>query len=207
MIKISKAPKILFIKGVFKKNCISDDIFEEKIMENIDSDNTQYTETESVPNNYVNYVKLPETFVNINTWPKTTNLLCWYCNQKFNTVPVFIPGVIEPISGKNKNTALSNNMSKSYINDLIANSDTQQFSISVTGVFSSFECAYSYIQTRNFTLNEKTEMINKLKLLYKLFYNKKFKDISYYPSPYEMEQYGGNLTPGQFNKKIEIYKV
>ena len=29
-------PKILFIKGVFKKDCIQDDIFEKKIFENID---------------------------------------------------------------------------------------------------------------------------------------------------------------------------
>ena len=34
MFKTTIIPKILFIKGVFKKDCVSDDIFEKKILEN-----------------------------------------------------------------------------------------------------------------------------------------------------------------------------
>ena len=192
MIKTSKLPKILFIKGVFKKDCVSDDIFEKKILENITIDNMQILQQEndqlSTEYNFTNYIKLPNVFTNIDSWPKTTNLLCWYCGQTFTTVPVFIPGVIEPV------------MSKSHEE---RESAGQQVLISTSGVFSSFGCAYAYVQEHSFSLSEKTEMCCKLQLLHKLFYGKKMKDISEYPKPYVMKQYGGDLTIEEFNKLME----
>ena len=34
---------------------------------------------------------LPALFLGLDTWPLTTNLLCWHCSLGFKTRPVFIP--------------------------------------------------------------------------------------------------------------------
>ena len=45
-IKETKIPKLLFIKGTFKKDCINDDIFDKKIIENSSIDNNISNEME-----------------------------------------------------------------------------------------------------------------------------------------------------------------
>lgn len=184
-IKIKKTPKILFIKGVFKKDCVSDDIFEKKILEAATDDII----TSIIPlQNFVLYEKLPSIFTNIESWEKTSNLHCWHCNLGFSSIPVFIPGVIEPSNLKHK---LKNN---------------RDFSISVIGVFCYFECAMQYIKCRSYSIVDKTEMINKLKLLHKLFYNKPLEDMKDYPDPYQMKQFGGDLTVEEYKAKKEKYR-
>lgn len=196
-IKCEKVPKILFIKGIFIKDCLSDDIFEKKILEhtNPQSDyNIDNNDLETpIDINFINYEKFPTTFESIETWKKKTNIKCWCCTLSFDTIPIFIPNVIEPITPKNK--IERENMLK------------QQFSISVYGTFCSFGCAYFFIESHNFSIAEKIESLNKLKLLHKLMYNKKIKDIGYYPSPYRLEQYGGNLTIAEFKSMQELYKL
>jgi hypothetical protein len=196
MIKSSKAPKILFIKGVFKRDCISDDIFEQKILEN--SDITQQVSNPigtvdnngdmqyGIDSNFIKYDKLPNIFESIETWPKKTNLLCWNCTLPFNSVPVFIPKVLEPLSIRNR---ANMNMS-----------DFQNLSISVKGVFCGFGCCVDFVNNTNYSSVYKTETINKIKLLHKIFYGRNMKDVSYYPHPSLMSMYGGNMT-------VEDYKV
>jgi len=84
-------PKILFIKSVFIKDCVSiDDIFEQQIIDQLQVDMpvTQYT-------------TLPSTFYSVDTWIKKTNIACWYCDLNFDCVPVFIPGSIDTGIGDN----------------------------------------------------------------------------------------------------------
>jgi hypothetical protein len=86
-IKEYKVPKILFIKGVFIKDCIQiDDLFEQQIIEQLNQDE----------DDIIIYNKIPSTFTCMNTWPTKTNIKCWTCDLNFDGVPVFIPKLIEP---------------------------------------------------------------------------------------------------------------
>lgn len=196
LIKGISIPKILFIKGIFKKDCTSDDIFEKRILEN---SVTHHTDVDTISSeviingeSFINYEKLPNIFTDIETWKKKSNLACWNCTLHFTTIPIFIPKVIEPMSLKNK-------VDREKICD-------QKFSITVEGVFCSFGCARQYIETHNYSIAEKTETLNKLRLLHKLFYNNnKMKELSYYPTPLNMKQFGGYLTITEFKNEISMY--
>lgn len=183
-----KIPKILFIKGVFKKDCSTDDIFEKKILENIDLPNDEIISSEAIDEQkkFISYDKLPSIFENYDMWPKRTNIHCWHCTLNFDTTPVFIPKVIEPKSNKK----------------LDYESDKMTYSISTYGIFCSFGCANKFIESRNYSIIEKIEMNNKLKLLHKFFYKKIMTDYVSYPDPYQMQQYGGNLSPEEFKEII-----
>ena len=85
-----KIPTILFIKGVFIRDCIPiDDIFEKQIREQLNTDNP-----------IIYYDKFPSIFYNMKTWIKKTNIKCWYCDLNFETPPVFIPKTIEHSSSE-----------------------------------------------------------------------------------------------------------
>lgn len=82
-----KTTNLLFIKGVFIKDCMPvDDIFEMYIMEKLNAENP-----------IVIYDKLPSKFHNIQTWISHTNIKCWYCDLNFDNTPIFIPNIIEHI--------------------------------------------------------------------------------------------------------------
>jgi hypothetical protein len=53
---------------------------------------------------------------------------------------------------------------------------------------------------------DRTETLNKLELLYKLFYNTKMKDVTNYPLPQQMKQYGGDLSIEEFTALLEDSK-
>lgn len=78
--------QILFIKGVFLKDCIPiDDIFERQIIERLNYENPVDI-----------YIQLPKIFNNISSWIPKTNIKCWYCDLNFENSPVFLPTIIEP---------------------------------------------------------------------------------------------------------------
>jgi hypothetical protein len=213
MINTFKIPKILFIKGVFKSDCendislskkniennsyttnlinISSDLLDNNnlislnniiINNNINNDEEQYNPCYINENNNINYYeKLPFIFESVETWCCNTNLLCWHCSLHFDTKPIFIPKVIEPI---------------------ISKEEKKKYSIGVYGVFCCFGDAMEFIKNINWTTIEKIEAFNKLKFLYKIFYNKELKEIKNYPSIYDMVQYGGDLTPSNYKKII-----
>jgi hypothetical protein len=194
LIKSTNIPKILFIKGIFKKDCLSDDIFEKKILENTLPETECINSNEVIINgtSFINYEKLPNIFSNIETWQKKSNLSCWNCTLQFTSIPVFIPKVIEPITIKNKIER--------------ENSDEQKFSISVEGVFCSFGCTRQFIETRNYSISDRTETLNKLRLLHKLFYNNnKMRELTYYPTPLIMKRFGGELTEIEFKEELNKY--
>lgn len=81
-------PKIIFIKGVFIKDCIPiDDIFEQQLIEQLQSD---------AP--IKKYEPLPSTFYSVDSWVPKTNNKCWYCDLSFDNQPVFIPKNIDKLS-------------------------------------------------------------------------------------------------------------
>ena len=167
-IKEYKLIKILFIKGVFIKDCIpSDDIFERQIIEQLNY-NTAYIDI---------YNKIPLIFNGLDTWIKNTNLNCWYCDLTFDSVPIFIPKIIEP-------------------------SNSTEYNISTLGCFCSFSCAMVYINTHFSKICDNIHMKNMLLFLYKIFNKKKIKEIILSPSKYQMKQYGGNLEQIQYKNNL-----
>ena len=86
-------PDVLFIKDVFIKDCIDDNIFENKLLESI----TDETNEEQI------YDKIPSVFTGVENWSRN-NLLCWNCHLNFDTVPIFIPKSIEPNISSNIKT-------------------------------------------------------------------------------------------------------
>jgi hypothetical protein len=135
--------------------------------------------------NYI-FEKLPSVFESIIDWPTSTNILCWNCNLPFASTPIFIPTSIEPIISKIKEN---------------------KYSIGVKGVFCWFSCAWHFIHNRQMDLIDRIETLNKLKFLHKLITGNPMKDIVSYPSPFEMKQYGGDLTIEQYREKIARYKT
>jgi hypothetical protein len=193
-------PKILFIKGVFKKNCMMDDFFEKKILENIDSnfaepnvlfsataDGVAYRETgHAQPSKPAEkYCKLPSVFTDIEAWPDLTNILCWNCSLSFDHVPIFIPKVIEPI---------------------MRHKDGKKLSITPEGTFCGFGCAHRFIQTQNFSIIDRIEKLNKLKFFYKLLYGEAMPTYHSFPSPHSMVQYGGDVSIDDFKKNIAAFR-
>ncbi len=195
MISIS-IPKVLFIKGVFKKDCIKDDFLEQKIIETINNDayigdviNNVVAEVGECTSVFASarpsYRKLPSLFESIDDWPEKTNLLCWHCSLPFDTTPIFIPKVIEPVISKTKKS---------------------KYSIGVFGVFCSFGDAVEFIKNTNWSLIDKIEALNKVKHLYKIFYGTHLKEIVSYPSIYDMVQYGGDMEPSQYRELTNKFK-
>jgi hypothetical protein len=76
-------PKVLFISGVFKHECQTDDMVEKKMIE----------EMTDVRQDKV-YSKIPTQFISFDQWNHSTDICCWNCTLNFETSPVFIPKLI-----------------------------------------------------------------------------------------------------------------
>lgn len=168
---------ILILKGVFLKDCTNvEDFFENELMENI-INNENLSD-----NNTILYNKIPNIFISKYKWIKETNLLCWYCDLSFNTIPIFIPENI------------SNNENGKYIE--------------VFGNFCTFGCAQGFLNTNKrydkYDLWEKTKLLH---ILYKLLNDNNDIDV-FTPSPskYILDMYGGTKTIKWFKKEIERIK-
>lgn len=173
---------ILFLQGVFKKDCKRlEDMFQDKLM----IDNTKQQD-------FKQYDKIPVNFTNMEKWLKSTNILCWYCHRIFKNYPWFEPQSIEPSN-----------------NDLIVKKITKDdikkkhLNISVHGLFCSCNCVRAYIEVYTKDLAIKLNKIAMLKYLYELMTGCTISDIQPSPSPYEMVQYGGNLTSLEYQQKID----
>jgi hypothetical protein len=96
---MSVRPKILFLPGVFLKDCPRpEDESSEEIIEldaDLDSLATDITALEAVVvktrPSIKKYDVIPTQFTSRDTWPKSTNLLCWYCSRSFEEFPWTVP--------------------------------------------------------------------------------------------------------------------
>jgi len=158
-------PNILFLRGCFLKDCVSiEDIFDARLIQ-------EYTA--SVPD--VKHDKIPEVYVNLDTWPKKTNLLCWECSCSFQSIPLFIPrSVKQPVSDA----------------DISGDMNT-------IGNFCSWGCAARYINL-HFSGNDKWEKHNLLRLLYKKITGRITYNIRPAQAKTVMIQYGGSQTIQEF---------
>lgn len=178
---------ILFLQGVFKKDCKRiEDMFEDKLMtKNVINQETKI------------YDKIPVNFTNVNDWPKSTNLLCWYCSRSFKNRPWFEPQSIEPVSEVSNGKVLDCNEIKKLVNK-------KQISIGVRGVFCTCNCTRAYIDLHTRDISDKLNKIAMLKYVYEIFMGKSIPDIQPAPPPTEMQQYGGGtLTVLDYQQKID----
>ena len=129
-------------------------------------------------NNELNvvYEKIPKHFINFDTWIKSTNVRCWHCSLKFKNTPWFIM--------------------------LNTNSTPDGIKYDIHGNFCSVGCLQGYVNIfydsrKNFDIYES------VKQLYKLFYNKKIKEIKESPNKYNLKIYGGELDIQDYQKEIQ----
>ena len=162
---------ILFIKGCYIKDCKTiDQLFETQILEKI---------VHHKP--IIKYDTIPSTFTSLREWPTTVNIHCWYCSLTFDTVPVFIPKVIEP--------SIRN---------------ASEYTIATHGCFCSFNCAIAYNNLHNVNLCKNIQVMDMILFIYKIFNNGNTHEIYESPNKYTLTKYGGLLTPGEYKDQINI---
>ena len=167
---------ILSLKGIFLKDCQDlEDMFENELMETVEPTMHQIALEEPKI-----YDKIPTIFTTKSDWIKKTNILCWYCNLEFTTMPVFIP------------------------ENMLKNKNGQY--MEVCGNFCSFGCAQGYIDTNIlYSGRKKWQTQELLKILYRKINNKEIDILYPSPSKYGLEKYGGNKKEKVF--KEEIMKI
>ena len=79
-------PNILFFRGIFPKSYDIETLFEKQILEKLQS-----TAQPQLEPPLEEYQPLPNVFINMATWPTSTNLCCWNCNRVPPRRPLFIP--------------------------------------------------------------------------------------------------------------------
>jgi hypothetical protein len=176
---------VLFLQGVFKKDCKKmEDIFQDRLI----SDVTVITEQKI-------YDKIPVNFTKLNLWPKFTNLSCWFCSRFFKNRPWFEPQSIEPISDGTVGNILSN---------IQTNSGSYKKSVSIVtlGIFCTCNCVRSYIDLHTHDIAEKLNKISMLKFVYEIFKGVNIPDIQPSPAPTCMVQYGGSITNFEYQRII-----
>jgi hypothetical protein len=189
-IKQTSTHGILFLQGVFKKDCKRiEDMFQDKLM----SEGVKPQETKV-------YDKIPVIFTSVNDWIKSTNILCWYCSRSFKNRPWFEPQSIEPISEISNGRIIDSHELKKCVN-------RKALSIVVNGIFCTCNCVRAYINTHTKDMSDKLNKIAMLIYVYEIFTGKSIPDIQPSPPPIEMIQYGGALTAIEYQQKIDSLDV
>ena len=185
-IKQSTFDGVLFIQGVFKKDCKRmEDMFQDKLI--LESTTRQEAKV---------YDKIPVIFTNLDDWPKTTNLKCWRCSRTHKNRPWFEARSIEPISEMSDGRVLTYGELQKSVNK-------KKISIGVHGVFCTCNCARAYIDKHTTDYAERLNKRAMLLYLYEIFTGKSIPDIQPSPEPTEMIEYGGDLTATEYGQKID----
>ena len=187
-IKIAKKQSIdgiLFLQGVFKSDCGRiEDFFHERLLHGNDKPKKIYD-------------KLPIVFTGINTWPTSTNLLCWSCTLPFHTKPWFEPQSINPVSTGNVGEYIdSDKLDRSGI---IKN----KYNINVRGCFCSQNCVMRHIITYSKSMSERLDKKFMLLFLCEIMTGVKITNVDPSPPHTDLVQYGGDKTEAEYKKKIE----
>ena len=120
--------------------------------------------------------RMKDKFYSYEEWYNNT-ILCWYCGNNFNNKPIFIPKRI------------------SFTN------------LDVMGNFCSFSCSCKYINLYyKGNDNLRSNYINNLKYLYKIFNNKEVNIIPESPDKEIMKKYGGFMTENEYKEAIKKLK-
>jgi len=167
-----RRPNILYLDGVVHADYEPmEKKFEEKLLEDAKTRASCMA---------IHYDKIPDKFIGLSTWTKTTNLHCWGCDSAFDEIPKFIP------------TSITENLEG-------------QIEIGVKGVFCTFYCVSRYIHDMygtDLTNSEGWRMQDRLAVLYGLFTGKTLSTIPLSPCKTTMERYGGDLTEEDYRNKL-----
>lgn len=106
-----------------------------------------------------------------------TDICCWHCCHKFNSMPCGIPHSYE---------------------DGIFN---------ILGVFCSFNCALTYNYDSKINENDIQERESLLYMMYKKINNVKEIDLPYAPEKQTLKMFGGLLTIEEFRKNQNVYSM
>ena len=175
---------ILFLQGVYLKDCKKvEDFFHERLLHD------SHIETKM-------YEKIPLVFTGIETWLKSTNLLCWVCNRSFKGRPWFEPLSIDPLCKGKVGIFLDSMQVKNQIKK-------DNFCINIRGNFCSPNCVMRHIITNTKDMSDRLNKIFMLKFVYELFTGIKINNIHPSPPHTEMIQYGGSKSVQEYQKIIE----
>lgn len=128
------------------------------------------------------YTNIPKCFIDVESWPKESNLRCWECDQLNDSYPKFIPCNIETI---------------------YCNGKTKQI-CETYGHFDTWNCAISYI-LKEFPQNKKWDTLQLLYIFESKFSNNRKKKIPKAPPKTIMKQYCGDkgITIQEYKERIK----
>lgn len=177
-----KKSNILFLRGIYPNQLETlEEEFGNRLIEEAGLDCGNYS---SYGMEEITYDKIPPVFVNVETWPKTTNLHCWSCSIEFPTRPYFIP-------------------------ERIKNRKEGGTEMLTHGVFCSANCAIRYLDTEYGVSDgnlsnklSKWDAYHGVKIVHRLFTSKTVEKIAPSLPKTMMKQYGGNLTKAQYRELL-----
>ena len=176
---------VLFLQGVFKTDCDKiEDFFHERLLHGSEADAKIYD-------------RIPLVFTNLETWPRSTNLLCWNCGRTVKSHPWFEPQSIGPAaSGAVGEFVSSEKLNRSGVT-------CTNYYINVKGCFCSANCVMRHILTYSRDLADRINKTSMLLFVYEIFTGRAAVDILPAPHRTELVQYGGNLTEQDYQKKLD----
>jgi hypothetical protein len=192
-IKKNSVNTVLFLQGVYKTECTKlDDMFHDKIFSSPSNHNLE-----------IIYDKIPAVFTTLDKWPKSTNLLCWWCCRSFKTRPWFEPLSIEPTS------ETANNEQGKILSgkDLIQCENKKGLCISTNGNFCSANCVQSHINNFSRDLSDKLNRSSMLRYVYEIYNRKSIPDIQPAPVKTIRIQFGGSYSDNEYQSKIDHLDV
>jgi len=130
--------------------------------------------------------KIPSIY-NSKTWPKNTNLKCWYCDCSFSSVPIFIPLYIPP-----------NHEPDGTINIVV---DTDR-----GGNFCGANCAFTCLM-KEYPVQIKQSRLFMLKILLRDIWPEKEIIFIEVPPKTTRIEYGGDMTLDDYKKKFFQNKI
>ena len=175
---------VLFLKGVYKKD--------RKKIEDFFADRLLGEERVEVKR----YDRIPLTFTGLDKHPKTSNLACWSCCRHFKGRPWFEPQSIDPVSKGNIGQVIPRE-------HLVKTQPHKEYCIAIKGNFCGANCVRRYINTYTRDMSDRLNKIAMLKFVYEIFTGRSISDIQPSPPHTDMQQYGGHLTPQEYQKQID----
>ena len=159
-------------------------VFTEEIKEKVDDkcdDKDENLESKRDDNRKKGFFEILSEFVENNNWLDKTDVCCWWCCHKFNSVPLGMP--------------------------VYYNNNTDKFQ--VKGVFCSFACIVAYKNSIKFK-NNKNDYLVKF-LYNKLTGGKLSDNIKEAPPRCSLQIFGGELTIDEFRNSFKderkVYKL
>lgn len=209
--EIGKKSHILFLADVFPDDCLDDETILKTLDVSRDSesdtdqelpdicDSTEFTLVDKSvlePPKYwaeeicMEYECLPDYFVNLETWPKSSNLLCWSCDTSFKGIPWTVP-----ISKTIKNETFVDDSTPEIYGttaDPINPKIREYYAFQTLGCFCSEFCAQKYInRSGDMRIKNKWESGKLLLEIYRLITGRHIRYIPESEDKYIMMQYCG----------------